>query len=455
MQDFKHQHDVFERFKDQAYGALFLEQGLGKTRIAIQLAEHNFAQGNITACVVVTTKGLVGNWLHTEIPKHSSIEYNTYAWNVPKQFLLKSKRLLYFLVNIDGLLANAFPETFKEFLRMHPKFMVIIDESTVVKNPKAARTKRCLQLAGRSVRRFIMSGTPVTNSPLDLFSQCEMLVPQCLGHKSIVTFRSRYAITERRTFGPRSFDVIVGYRLLDELTGRVQKFASILKKADCLDLPEKMYRTIDVEMTGEQINAYMELKEKALTYIQDHEITVVNAISLINRLLQICAGQIKVGDKYLSLPNNRLAMTKELVEECPGKTIIWTSFVNTATDLVETLGKSCIHLPSGTSLEKRHQILEEFRKGTPKALIANPASAGHGITLTESSNVIYYSNSWNYEHRAQSEDRAHRIGQTESVLYTDLIAPDTVEQKIVDLLKAKKVMADTVITSAELRSLLT
>jgi SNF2 family DNA or RNA helicase len=164
-----------------------------------------------------------------------------------------------------------------------------------------------------------------------------------------------------------------------------------------------------------------------------------------------------VGDKYLSLPNYRLAQTKELVEECPGKTIIWTSFVNTATDLAALLGSAAIHLPSGLVLQAREDRLEAFRKGRGgvRALIANPASAGHGIALTESSNMIYYSNSWNYEYRAQSEDRPHRIGQKEHLLITDLVTKGSVEERVVKLLREKKALADIVINSAMLKELLT
>jgi len=453
MKSFKHQTEIFERFRSQTYGALFCEMGTGKSRIAITLAEDAFTRKEITACVIITTKGLVGNWLKHELPKHSTIAYSTFTWNLDKKLSFKGP--LYFLVNVDGLLANAFPETFKAFLKENPSFMLIIDESTVVKNIKAARTKRCLAIARRAKRRFILSGQPISNSPLDLFSQMEMLTPECLGFKSLVAFRNRYAITERRTFGPRSFDVITGYRHLPELTEKVQQYASIVKKEECLDLPPKIYRNIDVELTGQQLNAYVELRDKALTYIEDHEITAVNAVSLINRLLQICAGQIKVGDAYLSLENNKLGLVRELVDEHAGKTIVWTAYVNTAADLSVALAKDGLWLPSGLALEKRHAILEQFKNDpTKKALIANPASAGHGITLVEATNTIYHSLSYSYENYIQSQDRNHRLGQTNSVLYTHLITMGTLEDKVLSVLQGKGIMAGEVITSKVLREIL-
>jgi SNF2 family DNA or RNA helicase len=219
-----------------------------------------------------------------------------------------------------------------------------------------------------------------------------------------------------------------------------------------------MYRTIDTSFTPEQDTAYHELRQRALTYIQNHEITAVNAVSLINRLLQICSGQLKIGDnKYISIQNNRLPMLLELLEETP-KTIVWTSFVNTAADIMKALngtGRSVEHgdgmpkavqLKSGMSIKERQETLEMFKKYNI-ALVANPASAGHGITLIETHNVIYYSNYWSFENRIQSEFRTDRIGQTQSVLYTDLITKGTIEEYVVELLQNKRELAETIITN--------
>ena len=455
MEAFQHQIDVLNRAIQYDRYALFLEQGLGKTKIAIDIAEHHFMNDHIDGVIVVTTKGLIANWYYTELPKHSTCWWRAFAWGKSKTLMNPDPdKLDWFICNIDGLASQGIVPYLREFIKDHPRLALFIDESTVVKNMKAKRTKLALQLSKRCKYRYIMSGTPVTNSPIDLFSQCEILEPGILGHNSLYSFKGRYCQMQTMRLGTRSFDKIVGYKNLDQLTAKVQEFASILKKEDCLDLPDKIYRTVPVDFTPEQEKAYTELRDKALTYIDDKEITVVNAISLINRLLQICAGQIKIGENYLSINNNRLEVLKDLVEEASGKTIIWTSFVNTATDIMKTLDDA-IHLPSGLTIDKRQEIIDAFRTDPSiKALVANPASAGHGITLVESSNVIYYSNSWNYEHRAQSEDRAHRIGQTKNVLYTDLITPNTVEVKVVELLQQKKNLADIVITNEEIRNLL-
>jgi SNF2 family DNA or RNA helicase len=448
---FKHQTETFERFKDKQYAAILWEPGTGKTKLMIDILEHKFQQGEISAAIIVTTKSLMLNWANVELPKHATLEYNSYVWTRDK--LKNFNHMYYFIINIDALITKAFIPTMREFIRMYPKYALVIDESTVVKSGKAKRTKMALKVAARATCRFIMTGTPVTNSPLDLYSQCEILKPNCLGYKSIYAFRGDFCILKTEFFGNRSFQVIKGYRNLDQLTNTLKSFSSIIKKEDCLDLPPQMYRTIEVPFTAEQKRVYDELRDKALVYIQSHEITAVNAVSLINRLLQICAGQIKVAhEQYVSIPNNRLDTLKELLEEAP-RTIIWTSFVNTATDIMKMLGKEAIHLSSGLNITQRQEVLEHFREGNVH-LVANPASSGHGITLTESHNVIYYSNSWSYEHRAQSEFRTHRIGQMTSVLYTDLIAPNTVEGKVIQLLKDKKDIANMIITNNNIKELL-
>jgi SNF2 family DNA or RNA helicase len=444
--NFKHQTELVNRFKDRTYGALFVEAGLGKTRVMIEILEHKYKEQNITAAMIVTTKGLMGNWAFVELPKHATLEYDTQIWSDVK--FKPSNKLVYFIINIDAIVTQRFMPIMKEFLRVHPKFAFVVDESTVVKTGKAKRTKMAIRIAARASYRFIMSGTPITNSPLDLYSQCEILQPDLLGYKSIYAFKADYAVTTVLRFGSRSFEKISGWKNLDRLTNTIQKFGSILKKEDCLDLPPKIFRSFNVPLVSAQQIAYDDLCNKAVTYLQNNEITALNAISLINRLLQICAGQMKLPDgSYLAIENDRLATLRELVDECSGKTIVWNAYVNTGLKIKELFGKEAIHLEAGLTVNNRHDTLNRFKDSDVKVLIANPASAGHGITLTESANVIYYSRTWNLEHYWQSQDRTHRIGQTSSVLYTNLIALGTIEEKVLAILDAKKALADKVINA--------
>lgn len=455
---FNHQAEVFERFKDEEYGALLLEPGLGKTKIAIDIIEHKYKAGEITAALVVTTKGLLLNWADVEIPKHSSdnVSPHAHVWGRNKGVPESPEWLWYFLINIDALRTDAFKPFMREFLKLHPRFALFVDESTVAKNGKAARTKVLLQVARRAACRFIMTGTPVTQSPLDVWSQTEILSPGLLGYSNYYAFKWDHTITQTQFFGNRNFQKIVGYKNIEPLIATLKTFSAMVKARDCLDLPPRRYRRIPVEMTKEQQTAYDDLKQKALTWLQGHQITAVNAVSLINRLLQICAGQLKINDQeYVSIPNKRLGVLKDLVNES-NKVIVWTSFVRTAEEIMTTLNtltaeerrelgydyKKAVHLESGLSIAKRQAVIEQFKTTDVKALVANPASSGHGITLIEANSVIYYSNSWSLEHRVQSEFRTDRIGQTQSVLYTDLYVPGTAEEYVLDLLTDKRGMAE-------------
>jgi SNF2 family DNA or RNA helicase len=285
---------------------------------------------------------------------------------------------------------------------------------------------------------------------MDLWSQADILTPGLLA-PDFKIFRKNYAILslEQHRQTHRYYYVITGYQNLDKLTAKIQSFASIRKKSECLDLPPKVYKKIMIPLTPEQKQAYSDLKIKAVAWIQDNEITAVNAVSLLNRLLQICAGQIKVGGVYYSIPTHRLDVLQELISETSSPTIVWSAYVNTLTDIHKRLGDQSILLPSGLDSTETKVILNKFRSGEKKVLIANPASFGHGITLVNSSNCIYYSSSFNYEHRAQSEDRIHRIGQHETCQYTDLVAKGTIEGSVLSNLQTKRELSDRVITNKE------
>jgi SNF2 family DNA or RNA helicase len=460
---YDHQLKIFQRSCDSEYFAFFMEQGTGKTKVAIDTTVKAYLDHKISAAVVVAKKGVYGNWYYEELPKHCSIAYRAYLWrgfyyaDERKQFtdVISRGHLAWFICNVDALTSPKFQKVLSKFLETHKAFMLIGDETTSIKNPKSARTKEALKLAPKSHMRRILSGLPNPQSPLDLFSQCQFLKPGVLGHSSFSSFKARYAILKQVTYGNRTFWAPNGYRDLDDLSSRIKRFASIVKKEDCLDLPPKIYRTMRVELTDQQRLAYDELRTKAVTYIQEHEITAINALSLITRLLQICCGQLKLGEgSYASIPNNRIQALLDLVDEASGKVVVWTHYVRTAQDLMVHLKDRAVLLPGGLAPDKRQERINLFKTGEPQVLIANPASSGHGISLVESSTVIYYSNSYNLEHRMQSEDRTHRIGQTKSCLYVDLVSPDTIEPLVIQALKDKKHLSEQVINSKTLMEFL-
>jgi len=432
-----------------------MEQGTGKTRIAIHLAEHHFWNKKIQACMVLTTKGLVRNWSDIELPAHHSIPYWCDVWPNKVVNHTYEGKLYWWLVNIDAILTDGYVKRIKEFMKIYPDFMVIIDESTVIKNPNAKRTRRALRVGQLSKCRLIMTGIPTPRSPLDLYSQCKFLSPQALGFPDFASFKYRHAEIVMRTMGQRVFPEITGYKNLGELKEKLGHFSSIIRKADCLDLPPQTQRIFPVPLTREQRKYYDELRNEMFTIIKGEVIDAKIVIAMINKCLQLCSGQIKLPDgRYLDVPCDRPEALRELVDEIDGQTIVWTAFVRNAEAIGKAFGKEALLLPSGLTLDKRQAILATFKSGIGKILVANPASAGHGITLTNSSNMIHYSRSFNFEHRAQADARNYRIGQDKPCLITDLCDPNTLEKRTIDILTKRQEMANFMMDGKFLRQLL-
>jgi SNF2 family DNA or RNA helicase len=460
IKSYKYQDDDINRFSSLPQGALFLEPGLGKSRITIKICE---AKPDIKTVFIFVPKSLINTWASIEIPKHSELPYTVLPWfhgEPSKSYLrefariVKEDKRLYVILNHDAVLTIRFDQIFNGILAMRKgKHSIIIDESTVIKSPKAKITKKFIKLGKTAAFRLILSGTPVTNSPLDVYTQAEFLAPNLLGSSNYYAFKTRFAVLKRLTLGNRSFDQIVGYRDLDELRTRLNRFASIRKLADEVDLPPQVFKEIAVDLTEEQYNAYNELHAQAVTYIkQQHEITTVNALSLLNRLQQIVAGQMKLPDgKYVTIDSRRVDALKEQVEEnAPKKIIIWSNFKQTANTITKTLAGNIVAVPSALSPLERHKAIERWRIGKEQCLLLNPQSAAHGLTLNEAQLQIWFDRTYSLETRLQALARNYRIGQGARTLVIDLITPGTIEEKVLKRLKEMKVTSDAVVTKADL-----
>jgi len=332
----------------------------------------------------------------------------------------------------------------KRFLLVH-NAMMAIDESTTIKTPTSTRSKNT-EKVGRGARfRRIMTGSPVTKSPMDLYQQCAFLSDGCLNTSSYYVFQARYAVTVERQLNTHSFKQIVGYRRLDELKEKLDRFAFRVKKEECLDLPDKLYVKREVDLTDEQTKAYNEMKTLALAQIQGGLVSTVNALTQIMRMHQIVCGHVKMDDgTVMELPNNRIKELLNVIEETDGKIIIWANYRHDIEAIKLALSKEYGMNAIGTYYgdtdgDERKRVLEEFQKpdSEMRFFVGNPSTGGYGLTLTAAATMVYYSNSFDLEKRLQSEDRAHRIGQTKNVTYIDLIAPGTVDEKIVKALRDK------------------
>jgi SNF2 family DNA or RNA helicase len=460
---FLHQAAFLQRFWEDPHVALLADMGTGKSFMLINNAAMLYDKGKINAMLIVAPKGVYRNWYTGQIPEHmpAHIPYTMACWSpTPRKAereqmdkMLNAVDTLRILVmNVEAFSTEKGVTFARTFLRVTNAYMAI-DESTTIKTPGAKRTKSIIKVGKDAVYKRIATGSPVTKSPLDLFSQCEFLSPTCLNYNSYYAFQARYAVLVERKMATHTFKQIVGYRHLDELQKKLTHFSFRVTKEECLDLPDKVFTRREIELTDEQAKAYNQMKLMALTLIDGNLMSTNNALTQLMRLHQIVCGHVKYDDgQEVDLPNNRVKELLATIEECDGKIIIWANYrrdiENIKNALAEAYGMTTVATYYGdTEAEDRQTIVERFQDPNSglRFFVGNPRTGGYGLTLTEAKTVIYYSNNFDLEVRLQSEDRAHRIGQTKSVTYIDFISPNTVDEHIVKALRSKINIASQVL----------
>jgi len=459
---YAHQITALEKSWDKTEYGYFMEMGTGKSKVLVDNMAMLYDKGRINGALIIAPKGVYNNWFSQEIPTHlvSHIQPTMVLWTASTsktkdkeyQSLFKTGHDLHILImNVEALSTKKGLDFAGKFMQCH-KTMLAVDESTTIKNPTAKRTKSILQLGKLAEYRRILTGSPVTKSPLDLYTQCAFLDEFLLGFSSFYAFRNRYAHMLDRNFGGRRVQIIGSYQRLDELSENIKKFSYRVLKEDCLDLPPKTYIRREVELTEEQSKAYATMKSAALALLKGKMATAPHVLTQMMRLHQITCGHLKNDDGTITdLKNNRMKELLSLLEEIEGKVIIWANYIHDIENLTKTIKEeygadSVVQYYGAVKSEDRQTAIEEFQDPDSKVrfFIGNPQTAGYGITLTAANNVVYYSNGYDLEKRLQSEDRAHRIGQDKSVTYIDLIAPKTVDEKIVKALRSKMDIANTI-----------
>ena len=459
---YAHQMTALEKSWDKNEYGYFMEMGTGKSKVLVDNMAMLYDKGRINGAVIIAPKGVYRNWLSQEIPNHlpSHVQHKTVLWTAStskakdkeyRQLFETDDDLHILIVNVEALSTKRGLEFVAKFLNCH-EALLTIDESTTIKNPKAKRTKSILLLSKRAKYRRILTGSPVTKSPLDLYTQCNFLNEFLLGFSSYYAFRNRYANMIDKNFGGRRVQLIGSYKNLDELANSIKAFSYRVLKEDCLDLPEKVYTRREVELTDEQDQAYATMKSAALAQLKGKMATAPHVLTQLMRLHQITCGHLKNDDETITeIKNNRLKELLNLLEEVAGKVIIWANYIYDIKNIVKAISdeygpESIVEYYGNISAEQRQKNIEKFQDPNSKArfFIGNPQTGGYGITLTAANTVIYYSNGYDLEKRLQSEDRAHRIGQNKSVTYIDLIAPKTVDEKIVKALRKKMNIANEI-----------
>ena len=465
---YAHQMTALEKSWNRETYAYFMEMGTGKTKVLIDNLAMLYDKGKVNGALIIAPKGVVGTWYNNELPTHlpNHIENITVLWKAAitkkqkeslDELFSEGEGLHILIMNVEAFSTTKGMDFANKFLSCH-RTMMAIDESTTIKTPTAKRTKNILKLAESAVYRRIMTGSPVTKNPLDLYTQCEFLSTWLLNFQSYYSFRNRYAQMKTLHMHGRQIQVVNGFKNLGELSDKLKDFSYRVLKEDCLDLPDKIFIKRQIQLTPDQRKLYEQMKKEAIAVLKGKQSTTVNTLTQLMRLQQITCGHFTADDGATQpIANNRITELMNVLEETEGKAIIWAHYQYDITAIIDAVTKeygpgSIVDYYGLTPQEQRQPNIKRFQDD-PKCrfIVGTPSTGGYGITLTAANTVIYYSNGYDLEKRLQSEDRAHRIGQKKSVTYVDIMADDTVDEKIVKALR-KKINIASEVLGEELKS---
>lgn len=478
-----HQVEAGQRLAaNPEFYALACEQGTGKTWMLIDDIERQYKSGSINAVLVVAPNGVHSNWIRREIPTHMSVEWSGRIWRsgmgkrelAHVMSIFKADVLPILALSFDAINTKAGYDIAKLFLTRF-NVMMIIDESSRIKTPTANRTKKLITLGELAESRRIASGTMITNSPADVFSQFEFLSPggKLLGTNSFRAFVAEYTelIPESSPLVQKIMEGKPGwmpapqiarrdaegrpiYKNLDKLREKMNPYTYRVLKSECLDLPEKIYRTIGFDLPPEQMRVYKSIMDELRFMRSDGLLDNLSGLTKLIKARQAVSGfYMEDGHPVGLLPitkNPRLQLLRELIEDIPESEsfVIWASFREEHEHIAKLLKE--LEIPfvayhGGVDKKLRDSNVDLFQSREARCFVGEAGSGGIGLTLTAGTNVIYYSNDYSLEKRLQSEDRTHRKGTTEHVLYTDIAANDTIDEIIAGALQRKEETASAVL----------
>jgi SNF2 family DNA or RNA helicase len=389
---YAHQITALEKSWNKIAYGYFMEMGTGKSKVLVDNIAMLYDAGKINGALIIAPKGVYRNWYSSEIPTHlaSHIQHKMVLWTASTsktkdkeyQQLFESDYDLHILVmNVEAFSTKKGIDFASKFLRTH-KTIMAVDESTTIKTPSAKRTKAIVDLGTKAHYRRILTGSPVTKSPLDLYTQCAFLHEDLLGFSSFYAFRNRYAHMIDRNFGGRRVQIVGSYQRLDELADILNKFSYRVLKEDCLDLPEKIYIKREIELTDEQEKAYATMKSAALASIKGKLATAPHVLTQMMRLHQITCGHLKTDEGDITeLKSNRLDELMDVLEEVEGKAIIWANYIYDIEHIVAEIKKkygddSVVQYYGAIASDQRQTNIEKFQdpKSNYRFFVGNPSN---------------------------------------------------------------------------------
>lgn len=468
IQPWKHQLDIIERAMDLPEYAIFADMGTGKTATAINILRHKFIKHKRIMRTMIFCPPVVRRQWAGEFDAHSKVSdmvrvlegagkkrlkmFRQQAWESMEGPLYDMPKTGIFITNYESLLMKGL---FSEFKRWKPEIL-IFDESHMVKNHKAKRTRLAIELADRAKYKYILTGTPILNSPADIWAQFRILDGGATFDKNFYAFRAKYFHDRNAGMPPQKYfpDWRPRPGIEDQFNHRIYAKASRVMKADCLDLPPYVRQVREVEMTPEQRRFYNEMKKHLVAYLNDKACVATIAVVKGLRLQQIVSGFFSddEGEVERFEPNPRIKALQELVEEIAptgAKIIVWACFKENYTAIAKALeGYKLGFIHGGMTDKERQEYIESFQNGDTQIMVANQQAGGVGVNLTSASYAIYYSRNFSLEADLQSEARNYRGGSDihERVTRIDLVCPDTIDQVVLDALKNKENLANNILS---------
>lgn len=466
---FDHQRRAFGLGIRNAQFAFLMEMGTGKSRVTVDVLSYQIKRARLDGALIFSPKATLYNW-ENEIktfsplaPEQRRVAVVTGSGQEKRRILAQAAIGAQFVVTNYETALRLGPELRELMVRR--RFAVVCDEATEIKNCKSKTFKVVEELGLIAFARYILTGTPVTQSPEDAYAMFRFLNRNILGHHTLTSFRGEYAISKRMPGVP--WPVPVAYKNIDRLAKLIAPHSYRVLKAECLDLPEKVYRRVDLDMGPLQSALYTRMRDDALVEVEPGKVLAAPVVlTKLMRLQQIASGFLPVVDEFGNEVAVRAIEDAPKVEACmelvhaalasKQKVIVWCRFIweleMVAARLTEDKIKHVLYHGEVPALE-RQQAVEGMQQGDTQVFVGQISTGGMGITLTSASTVIYFSNTFSLAERLQSEDRAHRIGQKRSVEYIDLVCRRTVDKLVLTALRDKKELAD-VVTGDNLRNLL-
>lgn len=467
----QYQRDALQHAWGKTAYAFYMDMGTGKTKTSLDLMSAYYLDGKVDRVLIVTKYSTRRNWKQ-EIELHCGIQTDVMIldtskakafdeWNTNKDLACK-----FLIVGTESLAAGHAVHMAEKFVMVSTRVGMIVDEAHMIKTHNAVRSRNCVKLGHAAAYKIAMTGTPIANGPMDVFMQFEYLDPNIIGIGDFYSFRNRYAI-----MGGYEDRQIIGYQNMEELIEMLAPFVFQVRKSEVLtELPPKIYETREVTLNEEQKRLYKDIAKRDKTVSGDRGLTVNTVLERMLRLQEIAGGIItfeRNPDIYdvskfdhVRIPgkNPKIEELLAIAEENDVSTIVWCRFIEEIHMVTEALREKygddqVVQIYGAIDEDTRWaNVSDLFQSKKARFLVGNAATGGVGLNMTAAELVVYYSNSFSFTDREQSEDRAHRIGQTKSVTYIDLIAEGTVDAVVVEALRGKRDVSEFVRASINARN---